>query len=193
MIRTLCLSASAIALLTFAPPAHAKPDIRLGIVAHNIKLGSSSSQSNEQGANIEAEIIGGRIDSLSWLGGPRPYLMGSLNTDGDTSFGGAGFYWRIPFAGHWTLEPGFGAVIHDGALKNPFDQQDGRAKDYAHAHQLLGTRYLFRDSIAIDRDIGAGRTFGVAFEHLSNGGSAFGHKDNQSLNDLGVRLTVPLP
>lgn len=192
-LRTLTSCCAAAFLIAAAQQAEAKVDARIGVVAHNLKLGSSPTQSNEAGANVEMEIVGDRIGALGWLGGPRPYLMGSLNTGGDTSFGGAGVYWRVPFGGHWTLEPGLGLVVHDGVLKNPFDPADPRAEAYAHEHQLLGTRYLFRDSIALDRDIGAGRTLGIVFEHLSNGGSAFGHRDNQSLNELGVRLTVAIP
>lgn len=180
-------------MFAVAGSAAAKVDARAGIVAHNLKIGDASTQSDEGGANLEVEIVGGRIDPLGWLGGPRAYLMGSLNTQSDTSFGGAGLYWRVPFARNWTLEPGLGIVVHDGALKNPFDPADPRAAAYAHDHQLLGTRYLFRDSIALDRDIGAGRKLGVVFEHLSNGGSTFGHRDNQSLNEVGVRMSIPVP
>jgi len=193
MKSLLAASCATAFMIAIAGPAAAKVDVRAGIVAHNLKIGDSPTQSNESGANLEVEIIGGRIDPLGWLGGPHPYLMGSLNTGGDTSFGGAGLYWRVPFAGNWTLEPGLGIVVHDGVLKNPFAPADSRAEAFAHEHQLLGTRYLFRDSIALDRDIGAGRKFGVVFEHLSNGGSTFGHRDNQSLNEVGVRMTIPLP
>ena len=154
-------AACAAGFLSAAAPAFAKIEARAGIVAHNLKIGSSDTQSNESGANLEVEIVGGRIDRLGWLGGPHPYLMGSFNTQGDTSFGGGGFYWRVPLAGNWTLEPGLGIVVHDGALKNPFSPADPRSDAYAREHQLLGTRTLFRDSIALDRGIGSGRQFGA--------------------------------
>lgn len=192
-MKSALAAAYAAVCLAIAAPASAKIDARIGAVAHNVKLGGGDTQSNESGVNLEAEIIGDRIGPLGWLGGPRPYAMVSGNTNGDTSFGGVGLYWRVPFAHVWTLEPGFGAVVHDGALNNPFPSSDPRAESYAKEHQLLGTRILFRDSLALDRDMGQGRTLGLVYEHLSNGGSALGHRDNQSLNEIGVRFTISIP
>ncbi|MBI1359560.1 MAG: hypothetical protein GC155_04670 [Alphaproteobacteria bacterium] len=179
-------------LLSAPAWAQEGPSWRIGLVAHNIHIGGyGDMQSRETGPNLEVEAVGAPLRGLSWLWTPRPYAMASANLSGDTSFAATGLYWRWRPLRGWTLEPGFGLALHDGALHNRYPDTDPRAADYAHDHQLLGTRYLFRDSLALDRDIGGGRTIGIEFEHLSNGGKLFGHRDNQSLNELGVRFSSP--
>ena len=88
------------------------------------------------------------------------------------------------------VEPGFGVAIHNGAVHNRYAPDDPRADEYASHHQLLGSRVLFRDTLAVERDIGRNRAIGIAFEHLSNGGELFGHRDNESLNEISVRFSM---
>jgi lipid A 3-O-deacylase len=181
-----------IAALTLAPAARAQDAAvwRLGLVQHNIHIGGyGDMQSHEGGANIEAELVSKPIQGLSAIWSPRAYVMGSVNTHGDTSFAAAGLYWEWRPWRAWSVEPGFGLAIHDGELHNPYPDGDLRAAAFQHDNQLLGTRLLFRDTLALDRDIGHGRALGLVFEHLSNGGNLFGHRDNESLNELGLRFS----
>ena len=159
-------------------------------MAHNLHLRSSELQSDELGPNLELEVFGARPRDLAWLGHPRLYGELSGNLNGDTSFASAGFLWTWRLSPTWWAEPAIGLAVHDGALDNPFPAADPRGIDYQHEHQLLGTRWLFRDSLSLEHDIGGGHSIGLVFEHLSNGGKLFGHDDNQSLNELGLRYTT---
>ena len=181
-----------IGLLARAPAALAEDaSWRVGLVEHNIHIGGyGEKQSHEGGVNLEADLVGAPIRDLSVIFAPRPYVMASINTDGDTSFAAAGLYWRWRPNRVWSVEPGFGLAVHDSELHNPFPDSDPRAAIFQRAHQLLGTRLLFCDTLALDRDIGGGRTIGLGFEHLSNGGKLFGQRDNESLNELGLRYSA---
>lgn len=181
-----------LAFFALAAPAHALSAARLGVAAHNVRFSDSDTQSHEGGVNFEAEALSKPIAALRMVGAPRAYVMASVNSNGDTSFVAAGLYWRLRLNRDWTLEPGFGVAVHDGARHNPYGSGDPRAAQFAHDHQLLGSRWVFRDSLALDRRVGEGRAVGIVFEHLSNGGALFGHSDNQSLNEIGVRYTIAL-
>jgi hypothetical protein len=183
----LCLPAPAAGQTT---PDRDSGGWRIGLVAHNLHLRSSELQSGELGPNLELEIFGARPRNLAWLGHPKVYGELSGNLNGDTSFASAGFLWTWRLSPTWWVEPGLGLAVHDGALDNPFPVSDQRNVEYQHDHQLLGTRWLFRDSLALEHDIGGGHSLGLVFEHLSNGGKVFGHDDNQSLNELGLRYTT---
>lgn len=183
--------------LLLSPAAFAQSDPgpdaagwRVGLVAHNIRFERGEHQSNENGPNLEIEIDSARPHNLAWLGHPQFYGELSANLNGDTSFAAAGLYWRWKLGHRWRIEPGFGLAIHDGKLHDPYPASDPRSIDFEREHQLLGTRLLFRDSLALERQIGGGRSIGLVFEHLSNGGEVFGHRDNGSLNELGLRYTM---
>ena len=166
---------------------------RIGVVAHNIHpFGYGDMQSRETGPNLEGEMVGAPSQTLRAIGRPRPYVMASANLSGDTSFAAAGLYWPWRFDPDWRLEFGVGLALHDGELHNPYPASDPRAAAFQYEHQLLGTHMLFRDSLALDRAIGAGCSVGIVYEHLSNAGDLFGHSDNESLNELGVRFSMGL-
>lgn len=167
------------------------PEWRIGLVAHNIHpFGYGEFQSREDGVNLEGELVGAPLRFLHAVWTPRPYAMVSANLGGHTSFAAAGFYWRIRLTKKWRLEPGLGVAVHDGELRNPYPASDPRAAGFQRDHQVLGTRLLFRDSLALERTIGVGRSVGLVLEHLSNGGDLFGNHDNESLNELGVRFST---
>jgi hypothetical protein len=180
------------ASLAFATPAagQAIDELRVGVAAHNVRYdGEDSGQSDERGPSLELEIVAPALH-LDAFGAPRPFAMASINLNGDTSYAAAGLLWRWRFAPSWTLEPSLGAAVHDGALDNPYPAGDPRADDYAREHQLLGTRVLFREALALERRLDDRRSLGIVFEHLSNGGALFGNEDNQSLNEIALRYTL---
>lgn len=181
-VKYLCALIFSLALCLALPAA---AEVRIGIAAHNVSFEDSDTQSLERGPNIELEAVGKPLQ-LSWARHPRPYAMVSANTNGDTSYVAAGLYWRIPVSENWSVEPGIGLAIHDGALHNPYPPENPAAAEYARRHQLLGMRMLFRDSIGVRRQLRNGAAIGITFEHLSNGGELFGHHDNQSLNEVSV-------
>jgi hypothetical protein len=187
--RVILISAAAAAFATSAS-ARIVDEVRIGVAAHNVSFGDSdSSQSDETGPDLEFELISQQV-RLGLLGAPRVHTMLSINLHGDTSYAAAGLSWRWRFAENWTLEPGLGIAVHDGALDNPYPSGDPRAVDYARSHQLLGARVLFRETLAVDRRLDERHSIGVSFAHLSNGGALFGNEDNQSLNEIALRYTM---
>ena len=110
-----------------------------------------------------------------------------MNTDGNTSYGGVGLEWDWQFAPGWRLEPGFGYVIHDGAINNPYGSGNQQAADFAEDHVLLGSKDLFRTSLALTYDIAPAWAVQGIYEHLSHG-QILGTGRNQGLDEIGVRV-----
>ncbi|MEQ1492665.1 MAG: hypothetical protein ABL932_19145, partial [Terricaulis sp.] len=106
----------------------------------------------EDGPNVEFQVSFDSPGFLNWAGSPQPYIMASVNTAGDTSFGGFGLEWRWDFAEGWAIEPGVGYVIHDGATENPYPAGSQANVDFSQDHLLLGSEDLFRTSIGLTRD-----------------------------------------
>ncbi len=177
-------SAAAAALALCAEAGAA--ELRVGVMAHNVAIVDAKNADKEGGPNLEAEFVFASPDVLEWAFSPRPYVMGSLNLAGDTSFAGVGLNWRWAFARGWALEPGLGYVLHDGEISNPYPDGSPEALAFADDHVLLGSRDLFRTSLALSRDFGAHWAGQLFFEHLSHG-QILGQGRNQGLDEVGVR------
>lgn len=179
------------AMAALTTPAHAGLDeLRLGVVKHNIRTEHGDWASpKEDGPNIEGELVWSSPHALHFLGAPRPYLMASLNTQGNTSFAAAGLYWRWEFISGWALEPGLGFAVHDGEIDNPYPNFTPEAEAFASQHQLLGSRELFRSSLALERELGPHAGVQLYYEHLSNG-QIFGGGRNQGLDEAGLRFLI---
>lgn len=169
-------------------PAHAKVDeIRIGVV-HNLRLDHGEIvDGKEEGENIEIEIVSSSPDFLNFIGSPRPYLMGSINTDDGVSFGGVGLLWRWEFADGWAFEPGFGYIVHDGEIDNLFPPGTPAAVAFEADHQLLGSRDLFRTSLALEREFGERFAGQLYWEHMSHG-QVLDEGRNQGLDYVGIRF-----
>ena len=182
---------ASIILLTglVAPVASAEllSEVRFGVTQHNICVQDCDNADKEDGPNINGEIVFNSPDFMSILWSPRPYVMGSANTAGKTSFGGFGFHWNWDFAEGWSLEPGVGYVVHDGSLKSPFPQGDPRGDAFTEENVLLGSSDLFRTSLSLNRDLSDTWGVQIMYEHLSHG-QILGDGRNQGLDNLGVRV-----
>jgi lipid A 3-O-deacylase len=175
-------SVLALAWTLSARPAVAQIDeVRLGAAAHNVV----DEEDKEESVNVNAELVFNSPEFLEVLGGPRPFLMASINTAGETSWGGGGLYWRWEFAEGWAIEPGLGYVIHDGWVDFKFPRGDPRND----TRILFGSRDLFRETIAIERELGQRTALQVFFEHLSHG-QIIGSGRNQGAETLGMRAIV---
>lgn len=171
-----------------APPAHAGVDeIHIGVMDHNICVTNCDNADKEDGSNIELQVSFDSPGFLNWAGAPQPYLMASINTAGDTSFGGAGLEWRWNFAGNWALEPGVGIVAHNGATDNPFANGTPEALAFSEENVLLGSDLLFRTSLGLTYDFDGPWEAQVFFEHLSHG-QILASGRNQGLDELGIRF-----
>lgn len=176
------------AAMMLAPAAQAGVDeVHVGVVAHNICISNCKNADKEDGPNVDFQVSFDSPGALHWLGSPQPYLMASVNTAGETSFGGAGLEWRWQFAEHWALEPGLGYVVHNGETNNPHPDGSPEAQEFADEHVLLGSRDLFRTSLGLTYDMGGPWEVGFIYEHLSHG-QMLGHGRNQGLDEAGVRF-----
>lgn len=162
-------------------------EIHGGVLQHNICVTNCKNADKEDGPNVELQISFDSPDFLAWAFSPQPYIMASLNTQGDTSFGGIGLEWRWDFAEGWAIEPGVGYVVHDGKLENPYPNGSPQAAAFAESHLQLGSRDLFRTSLALTRDLPGPWEVQVLYEHLSHG-QIIGEGRNQGVDQIGIRL-----
>ncbi len=179
-------------ILTFATltlPAQAQlvEELRLGVVQHNICVIDCDNADKEDGPNINGEVVFASPGFLSFAFSPRPYVMGSANTAGKTSFGAVGLEWTFEVFDGWAIEPGIGYAIHDGALGNPFPQGNPSGDAYTQENVLLGSKDLFRSSLSLNKDFGENWGAQLMYEHLSHG-QILGNGRNQGLDNLGVRI-----
>lgn len=175
----------------FAPSVAAAKveEIRIGAVQNIRSDHGDIVEGKHEGTNVELEIISSSPDFLNIIGSPRPYLMGSFATDdGGVSFGGIGVLWRWEFADGWAFEPGFGYIIHDGEIDNPFPGLSPEGVAFEQENQLLGSRDLFRSSFALEREFGAHHALQVYWQHMSHG-QILGSGRNQGLDYVGLRYS----
>jgi len=178
---------AAVAALT-ATPAQAKiEEVRLGAVGNIRSDHGDIVEGKEEGANVEIELVSSSPDFLNIIGSPRPYAMASINTDNGVSFGGVGVLWRWEFAEGWAFEPGFGYIIHDGELDNPFPGTSPDGIAFEEEHQLLGSRDLFRSSFALEREFGDRAAIQLYWQHMSHG-QILDEGRNQGLDYVGLRF-----
>lgn len=161
--------------------------VRLGVMDHNIRVIDPKNADKESGVNINGQINFNSPRFLGLIFSPKPYVMGSVNTDGNTSYGGVGLEWDWEFADGWHLEPGFGYVVHDGEIELPFPPGDPRRQPFLDENVLLGSRDLFRSSLALTLDFSDRWAGQIIYEHLSHG-QILGTGRNQGMDELGVRF-----
>lgn len=187
-MRRLVLLIAGCAAFSATASAQIIDEIRLGVVQHNVCVLDCDNADKEGGPNINGEIVFGSPDILRFVWSPRPYVMASYNTAGDTSFGGFGLHWNWDFADGWSLEPGVGYVIHDGELTFPFPQGDPRNDPVSASKVFFGSRDLFRTSLSLNRDLAGPWGVQLMYEHLSHG-QILGNGRNQGLDNIGIRLS----
>lgn len=186
--KVIGMAAFGAAALALTPTAQAGVDeIHVGVMQHNICVIDCKNADKEDGPNIEVQVSFDSPSWLGWAGSPQPYIMASANTAGDTSFGGFGLEWRWEFADGWALEPGFGYVVHDGELRNPFPNGSPEAAAFAAENVQFGSRDLFRTSLGLTRDFEGPWEAQIFFSHLSHG-QILGEGRNQGLDQAGIRL-----
>jgi lipid A 3-O-deacylase len=176
------------AAMMLAPAAQAGVDeVHVGVMQHNICVTNCKNADKEDGPNVHLQVSFDSPEFLNWAGSPQPYVMASVNTAGETSFGGVGLEWRWNFADNWALEPGLGVVVHDGQVDNPFPNGSQAAADFAEEHVLLGSEALFRTSLGLTYDFEGPWEAQILFEHLSHG-QILASGRNQGLDEVGIRF-----
>jgi len=186
MKSNLLAAACLLSLGMTVTPARAEVDeMRFG-VTHNFNVEHDQLQDGREGDSLQGELVFSSPELLGLIGSPRPYFVGSLNTEGKTSFVGVGVLWRWNFARNWAFEPGFGYIIHNGERDNPFADGTAEAAQFQSDHQLLGSQDLFRETFALERSFGEHAALQIYYEHASHG-QILDRGRNQGLNNIGLR------
>lgn len=178
-MKSLWLAALAVGGFAASAPANAQ-EIFGGITKHGVDT-PFTLKTYEEGANIQLGLRGDPIVSFGPIGGPEPYVFGSLNTSGDTSFVAAGLSWKFD-TGPVYIRPGVGLAIHDGP-KERF-AEDGRRTD-------LGSRVLFEPEIGVGMNIAPRVSVEAHWSHIS-GARLFNSEQNPGLDMIGARINMKL-
>ena len=169
-------------------------EARLNVLAFNPDIGiNPSNDGQEGGASIQAEILFHTPRLLRWkyFFSPEPFILGSVNTAGDTNFGGFGLSWDFQLGKKqkWEFETNLAYIVHDGTIDIPFPGVAGNAEnDEVSANDILfGSRDLFRTTFAINRHIDERWGVSFVYEHLSHG-QILGSGRNQGSDSMGGRV-----
>jgi lipid A 3-O-deacylase len=147
-------------------------EIRIGVLGHNIEPGGT-----EKGTDLNFELLfsrpaiayDGRFANIALR--PRLHIGASINVDGYTSQGYAGFTWDVPLHERLSLELTLGGSLHDGPSNVP-----GSA---------FGCPLNFRESASLGFAVmERWRLYGTV-AHMSNAGLCV---RNSGLTSAGVRL-----
>lgn len=160
--------------LNFATPALAG-EVFGGLTKHAVDTPFSLEGGREQGVDFQLGYRGGRLFPKLGL---EPYVFGSLNSAGDTSFVAAGLSWK--FGDKFFIRPGIGLALHNGSA-GKFDRPDRIA---------LGSRVLFEPELGIGVRLTKRATIEATLVHLSQG-QLFG-KQNPGIDNAGVRFSLGL-
>jgi len=179
MKRFYILVLSSLAWLTAIQPATAQ-EIFIGLAAHEVDT-PLSFKIGEQGVDIQAGYRGKRIDALSVIGAPSPYIFASVNSAGDTSLVAAGLSWKI--GNRFYLRPGIGLAIHDGPSQR--FTADG-------SQTQLGSRILFEPELAVGVQLSKRVDLEASWVHVSHA-QLFNRNQNPGLDIIGARLVIKLP
>ncbi|MCA1660648.1 MAG: acyloxyacyl hydrolase [Novosphingobium sp.] len=178
MIRTPIFAIAALAA-GLSSPARAD-ELFAGGYAHAVGT-PLSFDTGEGGVDLQLGYRFDRIEELSFLGKPAPYIVGSLSTRGDTSFAGVGLSWRLG-GGRFYARPEIGVVVHDGPRLRI--RPDG-------THTELGSRVLFEPGIGFGARVSPRLSIEASWIHISQA-RVFDSKQNPGIDMWGARLNWKL-
>ncbi len=191
MIKQIIAGVAAVISLyagAFAEPSKSKHEFRLGVLAHDVALVTSGSGGVEDGPNLAIEGLLASPGFFKWIGSPRPYANFSWNLGGDTNFGGVGLAWQTPAWRNRVFgEFGLGVNWHDGVVDLPEQRDDPVRLRLNDTRVLLGSREVFRTTLAAGYRVTDDWDVTIVYEHLSHG-QILGTDRNQGLDNIGVRL-----
>lgn len=206
-----------ITAIGLSAPAFAQvSEIRFGAHQHDIEFfGLGGKKGKETSVALNAEIIFAEPDFLKWALSPQPYIGGSLNLEGNTSYGGAGLMWRQTLGDKLYFDFAFGLVAHNGtkevALPSYFDDpaivagingggltaaqlQRIRTENVPYFERLnteieFGSSILFREALTLGFRVNDRWATEIYVEHLSHGNILVQNEPNEGLDVLGGRLS----
>jgi hypothetical protein len=162
------------AIVGFAVPAVSQPafdEVRIGLMRHD-----AESNSNEDGTDLNLEIL---FPSTEWLGklrSPRPLIGTSLNSDNETHQIYGGLAWDFDMSESIFGEVMIGTALHDGKSSG---DANFKGKEY-------GCAVLFRESLSLGYRLDEDKSIMASVSHISNGGLC---DENSGLTNAGFRFT----
>lgn len=181
MLKALSYLAAAMSVAAFTAPASAQEAFG-GVYAHGVDTPFTLETTESGSVDVAAGLRFGGIETLDFIGSPQPYVIGSLNTAGDTSFAGAGLAWTIG-AGPVYVRPGIGLVVHD-APEYRVNPATGMRTD-------LGSRVLFEPEIGLGYRLTGRTSIEAHWMHISQG-QIFDGQQNPGIDMIGARLNLKL-
>ena len=150
-------------------------EVRFGANIHDVDwTGFGTGPDKERSIALNGELVFETPDFLDWAFSPKPYIGGTLNLEGETSYGGAGLSWRFDMTKNVYFDFSFGLAVHDGTLEvtpsslvqNAIDDPNfvdslteaqidqfqidvARYRDRQNSEIDFGSRLLFRQQIAL--------------------------------------------
>jgi lipid A 3-O-deacylase len=145
-------------------------EMRVGVLAHDQGPFSSS---EEDGIDINLEVLFKSPSWLEWAWSPRPHLGLNANTSGDTSQIYFGVTWEWSFWGNWFAGFSWGGSVHDGEKQtNRTDKKE------------LGCHLLFREAVEGGYRFGGKHAVSIYLDHISNANIC---DKNEGLENWGLR------
>ncbi len=213
---------SAPALAQINDPLRDQAEFRLGVTEHDVSIfGLGATKGKENSGALNAEIILPQSEFLTRLTPgflrdtfrPQPWVGGTLNLGGRTSYGGAGALYRWyggeRLYGEWAT----GVVVHNGELENepsallqglqdgtitgPFTddevlqaQIDLQDLEFRQGRNIeFGGRVLFRNAFTAGYRVNRKLAVEVFVEHLSHG-NIIASGSNEGLDSWGFRTAL---
>lgn len=177
MFKPIALLATAATLAAIPPSAHAQ-EVFGGVYAHAVDTPFTLETTETGSVDIAAGVRFEGIEALDFIGSPEPYVVGSLNLSGDTSFAGAGLAWTIG-KGPFYVRPGIGLVVHDGP--------ELRVNPATGLRTDLGSRVLFEPEIGVGYRFSERASVEAHWMHISQG-QIFDSDQNPGIDMIGVRV-----
>jgi hypothetical protein len=150
-------------------------EVRAGAAIHDLGWSVINADGDEEkSVAFNAEIIFEEPKFLKWALSPQPYIGGTLNVEGKTSYGGAGLLWRQNLGEKLYGDFALGVVVHNGVL----DLEDVRSKssniseflDIIRNNNLYGSRVLFRPQLTLGVNLSDEWAVEGFVEHISHAG-----------------------
>lgn len=164
-------------------------EVRAGLAEHDIRVIGNIAP-RETSVAINAEIIFDEPEFLKWALSPQPYIGGTVNVGGGTSYGGAGLLWRQNLGDRFYGDFAFGLVAHDGTNQSripddlrlaiqgldrnspiPLEVRSALSDYFLTRSKTIeyGSRVLFRQQLTLGYRIDSQWAAEGFFEHISHG------------------------
>lgn len=168
-------------------------EVRAGVTVHDLGWTIINGDGDEEkSVAFNAEIVFEEPDFLKWAFSPQPYIGGTLNVEGNTSYGGAGLLWRQNLGERFYGDFAFGLVVHDGILD--FDDVDKKAGDdddkffdLLFNRNRYGSSVLFRQQLTVGINLSDEWAAEAFVEHISHGG-LLSNGPNEGSDAAGFRV-----